>query len=482
MRQDYAKAAFWYRLAAKQGYGAAEFDLGLLYVKRHGVPRDYAKAEEWLLLADAQGEILAARTLDRLSASMTRAQIAEAEFNLGVRYDDGRGVRKDTRKAVMWWLAAAKEGYAHAQDLLGFMYASGDGHYVPRNYADAAEWDRRAAAQGDAVGQDQLGDLYERGHGAPLDYATAAYWYGLAADKGGLWAQYSLGNLYAQGQGVLQDYVQAYKWYNLAAAACERRFGSPGGACESMVRSRDRVAANMTPAQIADAQRLSAQWRPSGASAPSSGSARPAAGDLGSGFFITPTGLVLTNAHVVDRCRQITISAGQQTTAGWLLGHDATNDLALLATGVRPHAVAALRPNVRQGDAVAVYGFPLPGLLASSGNATFGNVTALVGPADDTRLMQISAPVQPGNSGGPVLDASGNVVGVVVAKLDALGVAAAIADIPQNVNFAIKEAVVADFLEAQGVGFTQGARGKPLSSETLANEAKEFTVQIVCDR
>src|SRR5439155_21695916 len=97
---------------------------------------------------------------------------------------------------------------------------------------------------------------------------------------------------------------------------------------------------------------------------------------------------------------------------------------------------------VRQGDGIVAVGFPLRGLLASGPNVTTGTISALAGLGDDSRYLQITAPVQPGSSGGPLLDQSGNVVGVVVGKLDALRVAQAIGDIPQNVNFAINAAVI----------------------------------------
>ena len=212
------------------------------------------------------------------------------------------------------------------------------------------------------------------------------------------------------------------------------------------------------------------------------GARRQPGGDLGSGFFVTASGLVLTNAHVVNRCRQIGIRTTEQISAAQLLARDTADDLALLATGVHPQAVAALRLSVRQGDAVAVYGFPLPGLLAGVGNVTFGNITALAGVGGSSGEMQISAPVQPGNSGGPVLDSGGDVVGVVVAKLDALRVAAATQDIPQNVNFAIKATVATDFLQAQGVTFTRGKARPPLSPAALAAAARPFTVQVECMR
>lgn len=100
-----------------------------------------------------------------------------------------------------------------------------------------------------------------------------------------------------------------------------------------------------------------------------------------------------------------------------------------------------------------VVGFPLRGLLASEANITTGTVSALAGIGNDTRFLQITAPVQPGNSGGPVLDHAGQIVGVVVGKLDALRLAKATGDIPQNINFAINGTVAKAFLDANGVEY-----------------------------
>ncbi len=120
-------------------------------------------------------------------------------------------------------------------------------------------------------------------------------------------------------------------------------------------------------------------------------------------------------------------------------------------------------------------------MLAKSGNFTLGNVSALVGLGEDSRYLQISVPVQPGNSGGPLLDQNGNLVGVVSAKLDALKVMLATnGDIAQNVNFALKASIVASFLEANGVGYTTGAGAQPMQPADLADQAKAMSVFVEC--
>ncbi|MEO5350400.1 MAG: serine protease [Magnetococcus sp. YQC-3] len=138
-----------------------------------------------------------------------------------------------------------------------------------------------------------------------------------------------------------------------------------------------------------------------------------------------------------------------------LVAMDRENDLALLkvSTPHKNHAQLRLAPTVRQGEQIVIYGYPLAGALATKGNLTTGSVSALSGLGDDARYLQISAPVQQGNSGGPLLDQGGSVIGLVSSKLNAIKTAKITGDIPQNVNFAIKTSVVASFLDANAVKF-----------------------------
>jgi hypothetical protein len=190
---------------------------------------------------------------------------------------------------------------------------------------------------------------------------------------------------------------------------------------------------------------------------------------------------VLTNAHVVDGCSSIKVPGPNGLTTARVIARDQTNDLALLKTGLTPPKFAQLRAGIRLGEPVAVFGYPLLGVRSSTGNFTLGNVTSLTGLKDDTRYLQISAPVQPGNSGGPLLDASGNLVGVVSAKLNALlTMVATEGDIPQNVNFAVKSSVAATFLESNSVGFSTGTLGAALTPPDLADQAKAISLPVLC--
>ena len=203
----------------------------------------------------------------------------------------------------------------------------------------------------------------------------------------------------------------------------------------------------------------------------------------GTAFFVSHN-LLLTNYHVVGECKDISV---RYPDTAWfpatLTGTDETNDLALLHTNMDGISVASFHFGPRLGEQVAAYGFPYVEILSSSGNFTVGNVTSLSGLRDDTRFLQMSTPIQPGNSGGPLLDMSGNVVGIVDAQLDALAVMKADKSLPQNVNFAIKAPIVANFLAVKGVAVTpktDTAINPTLQPSDVAGVAQKFTVQIYC--
>ena len=173
-------------------------------------------------------------------------------------YDDAFAahVRQDYATAMRLFRPLGDQGNTSAQFWLGVIYENGEG--VTQDYADAVKWYRKAADQGDASAQVNLGVMYSNGRGVTQDYAEAVKWYRKAADQGDARAQYNLGLMYDNGQGVTQDYVQAHKWYNLAAAKFP---ASETEDRDKAVKNRDIVAAKMTPAQIAEAQKLAREWK-----------------------------------------------------------------------------------------------------------------------------------------------------------------------------------------------------------------------------
>ena len=203
----------------------------------------------------------------------------------------------------------------------------------------------------------------------------------------------------------------------------------------------------------------------------------------GTGFFVAPN-RVVTNNHVVNGCtKAIQVRYPERASyTATISGQDATNDLVSLRTEMPHLSVASFRFQPLLGEAVATYGFPYSDILSPTGNFTLGNITALSGMKDDTRLLQTSTPIQPGNSGGPLLDMSGRVIGVVVAQLDAMVRMQTDRSVPQNVNFAIQSPIVMNFLSAKGVipNLDNSSTGAQRPPSEVAEMAKKFTVQIYC--
>lgn len=205
---------------------------------------------------------------------------------------------------------------------------------------------------------------------------------------------------------------------------------------------------------------------------------RSIAASSGTGFYVSSEGKVLTNAHVVSNCERISVDGNAAT----LVALSEQFDLALLSVATQSKSSPAIFANTpaKLNADITVAGYPLNSLLGGL-NVTRGSVSSAKGLKGDTITMQISAPVQPGNSGGPVLDATGSIVGVVVSKLDALAVAEVVGDIPQNINFAIRGEIAKLFLFQNGVEPKTTTKSEPLMPEDLAAHSQSFTTYIECN-
>ena len=117
----------------------------------------------------------------------------ESQFNLGIQYQDGKGVEQNFKEAVKWYRKAAEQGDADAQNNLGFMYEKGLG--VERDFDEATKWFHKAAEQGDSDAQFNLGEHYEKGLGVERDFDEATKWYRKASEQGDIEAQKRLENL-----------------------------------------------------------------------------------------------------------------------------------------------------------------------------------------------------------------------------------------------------------------------------------------------
>jgi S1-C subfamily serine protease len=228
--------------------------------------------------------------------------------------------------------------------------------------------------------------------------------------------------------------------------------------------------------------------RASSGAPPAPGGGAPQRGSgpsFGTAFFVSDQGYALTNHHVIEGCRSVAAIQDGRPVPAHVVRRDERNDLALIRVHVPvtvPFAKFRGSPGIRAGEGVVVAGYPLPSVLQNGMNVTTGNVSALAGMGGNTALMQITAPVQPGNSGGPLLDMSGNVVGVIVSKLNAMRVAQATGDIPQNINFAVQGAVARLFLESNGTPAAELQSTADRKVGDVTDSARAFTFQVQCDQ
>ncbi len=281
------------------------------------------------------------------------------------------------------------------------------------------------------------------------------------------------------------------KAHLLVAAASKRNvefdLAAAGNVVPSIENCVDRIKTN----GIAAAGNFSApQSKPptakTSAKSDDDATEAPRRGEVsGTGFVVSKSAQIVTNNHVVKDCVGDIHGniVGQAPVKLRVVSADETNDLALLqgTKKFKEKDIATIRGSaVNSGDQVVAIGYPLHGLLTSDLTVTTGVISSLAGLYNDTRFLQISAPVQPGNSGGPLHDASGNVVGMVTAKLNALRIAKATGDIPENINFAIKTGALRDFLDNSAVSYSTAEPGSEMKTADIASAARTYTMLISC--
>lgn len=414
--QDTAQAVYWYQKAAEQGNAKAEVMLGLCYENGDGIAQDSVLAVYWYQRAAEQG-------------------VADAQFRLSRCYANGKGVAQDIVKAVVWLKNAAEQGNADAQFILGLSYKTGIG--VNQDLKQAYTWLRKSAEGGNIDAQFSVAQCYDDGDGVIKDPVQAAVWYLKAADQGNALAHLALGVFYMQGRGVIQDSIQSCV-HLLIASALGNETAFEG------IKFLD-----LTDTHFVTAKKSANTWMEEFHNRTMKGHQKsdvPIAalkGDrllgTGSGFVVSEDGYFLTCAHVIENGRNIQVQIGTKTYSAKLIRADTHNDVALLkldGTNFSPLSLSQSFPDM--GDKVFTVGFPNPVLQGASAKYTDGVISSPFGIFDDVRTMQITVPIQGGNSGGPLVDEYGNVLGIVVAQLNAATVFEYTGTIPQNVNFAVK--------------------------------------------
>jgi TPR repeat protein len=459
---------------AEQGEASAQHRLGLMYWDGQGVGQDMTEAVKWFRKAAKQGH-------------------AEAQERLGYAYESGHGITKDfyewfarrdkyVAEAVKWYRKAAEQGNAEAQYQLGNLYNTGEG--VRKNPAEGASWFRKCfpkfhkdAEQGDARAQVIIGGMYLYGDGVRKDWAEAAIWFSKAAEQGDRAGQGILGQMYRDGRGVPKNNVQAYKWFNLVAAQ----------GVDYAAEQRRLIETQMTPEQIAEAQRLTARFVPRRAGAgasPETNGAPPQISASATAFFVTVDGYALTCYHVVKKAVRIQLMTSIGVLSARLAKADAETDIALLKVSGKFTALP-LQPSssVELGETVFTVGFPNITLQGLDPKLTEGKISSLSGVRDNPRYFQISVSIQPGNSGGALVNSKGNVVGMVAAKLSEMAALATSGSLPENVNYAIKSSYALSLLESvpEATSRLKEANTRERKFEDLVKEVQAASTLVIVE-
>lgn len=460
VRQDFEVAAGYYRKAAAFGdivpksvldyFGdlaplllkpatEANFRLGLMYFSGFGVTATPAERESTVISPDLYRRL----QLDR----------ASRDFSLS----------RDARRAAQQELAALREMERRKQ--------AREKQTERQEHLDKAKYYyRKAAERGHVDAQNNLGLLLER----EGNENKALFWYRKAAEANSPEALHNLG-FYEQYRG---NTALAADYYKRAGATYLEREDREGA-----LRCLDRlqnIGATVLATALADKI-----YQPA-ASPTSPPTEDQRVVSMGTGWFCSPRHIV-TSWHVLAGKEKFYVSSElYQKIPVRLIVSDRKNDLAILEipdTGsANPKYLPLAADRVSTGEQVFTVGFPHISFLGKAPKYTEGTVSALSGIGDDPRILQISVPVQSGNSGGPLLNAAGEVVGVVASKLAAARVFEWTGDLPQKVNFAVKVDYLRPILRSRSVNFRTGSdEAKTLSRPDLVKRVEPALVVVTAE-
>jgi len=331
------------------------------------------------------------------------------QFSIGWQaYDEGRFA-----EACRIWRLLADEGMVGAQVNLGVMYDSGSG--VSEDPAAAVKWYRAAAIQGDRGAQYNLGLMYASGRGVLQDMSQAEVWQLRAAEQGFADAQYTLGRMYAAGTEGEENRNRAIDWLQKSA----RSYLDDGNGKKALTA----VAAikNLAPDHpLLEELRVKIYLLEAKSAAQPVPAGFPPGASTGTAWPLA-SGYVVTNDHIVaDSSDVILINGAGQELAAQVVLRDQDSDIALLEVGnvdKLPPALPLANSPLRLGSQVFTLGFPRLDLMGSSPKLSEGVISGINGLLEDPGSYQTTVPIQPGNSGGPLLNMNGEVVGVVKSML-----------------------------------------------------------------
>ncbi|MDE0635746.1 MAG: tetratricopeptide repeat-containing serine protease family protein [Candidatus Poribacteria bacterium] len=503
----------WYTKAAEQEYPPAQDHLGSLYYHGDSVEQNPISAVKWFRAAAEQG-------------------YPPAQHNLGICYEKGFGVNKNLEHAFRWWKKAAEQGNANGQFAIALSYQLGDA--VDKNDKEALKWYEKAAKQDHIDAQNNLAKMYndyalklkkdeEKDYseeGSKYYFEMANRWYLRASQNGNPTAQWNIGRRFEERKDkveegkdkVSQDFVEAYYWYSLAL---KNKAGLKGSTVKvsDVNKARERIRKSLEDDKelINQIQQQVDNWKPKQLVA------------SGTGFYVDKNH-ILTNAHVVvweekpgNYRFYDEFHIPYRRVVLFKKNIDLELDLALLydehrKTDESGNVFANFRlKDIEVGEKIVSFGYPQGDRLSFKGNLTDGIVSGLSYPITAPKPaigFQHTAPTQRGNSGGPILDVAGYVLGVSVFTLsdfdllEGMGAdSPEVINLAQNMNFAIGSDAVKNFLfkrfptvplpfhreeldapvkKVSGDPTRSEDLYKAIALEKIRAKAEKFTVPVLC--
>ena len=355
-----------------------------------------------------------------------------------------------------------------------------DGHF---------EYMLKSAELGGEVAMSKVSAAYKDGRGTLKNIGKSTYWLLRSAEAGNAESMTKVALAYIEGFGVAENpmeglawlYVAEFKQNDTAADLIKTAEAKLNNSLILMAQDRAKVIIDL----IKEGRRTSDSSISGSSSMHSPGQVAPSkpkhqSKGSGSGAVVSSSGHVVTAAHVIKGSTYLEVVTPTGTHPATVLSVDDANDVALLKVDqvFEAHIPVGRSSGVRLGQSVATIGFPNIGIQGHSPKVTQGMISGENGVQNDIRMWQISVPIQPGNSGGPLLDEHGHLVGVVVASLSLRAIQIT-GSVPQNVNYAIKGAYLEPLLNFHKVAVAQAPSVAPGSFQDMVAAAQKASVLIL---
>ena len=458
-----SKALEWFKASAEQNYFDSQVRLAETYYFGEITLNNYEEAMKWF-------KMLAERP--RGGSWEKNTDIVRANHMVGRSYDK----LGDFQEAIKWYKNAIEKATIWADirrssnstwntgiyQLEGWIKDSTKAiadiyHFDLKNDNQSFKWYLKGGYLGHVSSKYSVGNAFALGRGTLIDYDKAINWWVSAAKDDHSSSQYNLGWAYAN-VSAIKDLSKAKYWV-------QKTYDNPNST-EDTLENAKKIWETHNLWQEKDIESDDAET-----------STQSISERTGTGFRVDKSGSILTNNHVIENCSTIQVEGNIVE----LVSTDVNNDLALLK-GEPSKFIAYFRSGkgIRLGEDITITGYPLRGVLGDGLNAITGTVSSLSGLSNNTTQFQVSAPVNSGNSGGPVFDSSGNIVGVVVSKINQDKAKEVLGEEVSGASFAIKSSIVRDFLDVSNVDYDVAKSDNELSNADIVDKAKNFTVLVEC--